>query len=947
MIMSVPDVDNQLDAVRSKLAAVSVEFSPKDLATLRRGFALSSAIDSPQLDLLQTITDHVIKTPFSDASLKQSVILESIAFFLDSYSAKSMDNIMTVSYLKLLSSFLGDVGGGSTLQSFHDRLVTLLTPFSRYPLTQKPMTLCYQIRKWGTSCLVNLCVKLGSTNPKFNAIQEGVVSILIENLNVSSSMGIVGNGEGSGGGSRSVLEAQDKLVVTAMRGIQTLLAENKGLFVRPLAGIVVKLHSLIFTSSVFGDGVSSNSTTTGAVRGASASRRRSAGNSTSDSWRRSPSVGTTTNPNLGKSGGAATSSIGGGGRSTSRQERLGGESDSEVSDSDWANASERYSAEKVKLNALYCLQNLSKSHPKPIYAKWSLFLASPQNTQQQSLFSIMNQPNCNPKLRIAASLVLQSFLEGSQQYLAVAEDSRKTAPTSHSYTSLSQKLASMVCDLHTGLLGLIGNGSEMEKDTSVIQVHFKALGVLIKNSPYARIQSRDLRSEVFEAVCFGELDTSQLCPRLNLLTALLDAGYIIPDDSVKSQIMAWVYYPFSKTSTSEQLQIESLDTLCALIRNQFQWVHGDWTNEIEARVLSTCWTATSGILRVACVKVVEQFAESFSKLYTAATGAPDSDWWWSHVLKVYVEGGVCDSVYGVRAVSLQVLAHVPGAVFGGLDEGLQRFCREEVVRMFCGEADENVKSNCCLTLGLWVTLEYFMKDSGFLRALISHLPNFAYDKALLVRVRSSWAIANLADTLLSLQQQSDIATATTSPNLLESLIKCAIHSANDNEKCRSNGVRAIGNLLRLSSISKSCFSPALTSEIDAITKNITTGAFKVRWNACYAAYNLFQSPSLSNLDSIPTTQIALLIDALLTALSKSKNYKVRINAAIALSGPVTLKMYCGKEEEVVEGLKRASETVDDLEETDFGEFKYRKGLLEQVGKSWKHLELLQVVGFSE
>ncbi|KAI9337484.1 hypothetical protein BDR26DRAFT_804047 [Obelidium mucronatum] len=324
----------------------------------------------------------------------------------------------------------------------------------------------------------------------------------------------------------------------------------------------------------------------------------------------------------------------------------------------------------------------------------------------------------------------------------------------------------------------------------------------------------------------------------------------------------------------------------------------------------------------------------------------DWDWWWSHVLKLYLKDGVRDPGYAIRAVSLQVLAHFPASIFQELELDLQDFVKRDVVGVLAGDADEDVKSNCCLTVGLWVTLDYFIKDAEFIETLSRQLPTLTFDKGLLVRVRSSWAVANLADTLLALQQNQENRNILPT-ELLQPLIRSAIHSANDNEKCRSNGVRAVGNLLRLSppQLYACCFSPTLAPEIDAITKNISSGAFKVRWNACYAAYNLLQSPILQHIlqNGVQLTSLAPLFDALITALAKSKNFKVRINAAMALAGPPTLAIYCGKHDEILVCLRKVGETVDDdLEETKFGEFKYRKGLEEQVAKTLGYLERLLV-----
>ena len=58
------------------------------------------------------------------------------------------------------------------------------------------------------------------------------------------------------------------------------------------------------------------------------------------------------------------------------------------------------------------------------------------------------------------------------------------------------------------------------------------------------------------------------------------------------------------------------------------------------------------------------------------------------------------------------------------------------------------------------------------------------------------------------------------------------------------------------------------------------GMMKTRWNACYALVNTLQNPVLSPADS---TWGADLFSTLTSVVVHCKNYKVRINATLALA----------------------------------------------------------------
>ncbi|KAJ3132142.1 HEAT repeat-containing protein 6 [Physocladia obscura] len=930
----------------------AAQFAATNLQQLRVAFA-HARLESDSFKLASichSISTSFSMTRFTDAVDKAAVADLVSGFFADAII--SCDDADLADVLESFSTVIIEIGSVLLIQQKLPNLLSALLPIARgsknnSTISGSSWTLVAGSRRAAIRCLSNLCLKTGSSKNALN-LQETTLQVFLDSLMEKRSDNFRND------------TLYDKMIVALLKGIQVLINENKNAFAICTPQLCSRLHTLIFSSDSANNGPNHH--------------RRSSGSS----WRSWSSVTSNNQPTL-----------------HSQAES----SDSEFSDS---GDSDRYSIEKVKLNALYCLQHLAKAQPKQIYTKLPLFISPPHH---QSLFAIMSKPNASTKLKIAASLALQSLISGSAAYLAVAEDMPRPTAT-QSFTSLSQTLARLVVDMHKGLLGAINAMAAVCADAAVVVGYFKCLVVVIRESPYARLSggsagggnnNKDLRQDCFDAICsyqdisgaFADYDTVQVA-MLEVYAALLDAGFQLPNAVTKTRIINLILSAFKSlkprsnitTTTSslaiteiENIRLASLETLCAFVRNQFSLVKDDWSAVFEPQILIPFFLEnnassgstddgvenkgiqqTSDLVKVACVKFIEQFAAAAvaTEVAVAAVAAADAmarkseplpvdsklilkrSEWWSSVLERYIcVNAINHGLFAVRALALEVLGHVPADVFETLPQNLQLLCKVGVLKML-DDWNEN--------------------DLAYIISLASKLPTLAKDKAVLVRVRASWAIANLGDTLLL--EGNDQVKSEISDSIHTVLVESAIFSANDNDKCRSNGVRAVGNFLRVIPAEKAstCFSQNLEAELDAIKKNIATGAFKTRWNACYAAYNFFQSPTFASITSnnkdvtnnnnIPApASIAQLLDSLATALIASKNYKVRINAAMAIGGIAQVEGYIGdgRVGRLVEVLEEACANVDDLGGTSFGEFKYKRDLNRQLRKSLAHLRKLLII----
>ncbi|XP_048338202.1 HEAT repeat-containing protein 6-like, partial [Sphaerodactylus townsendi] len=160
-------------------------------------------------------------------------------------------------------------------------------------------------------------------------------------------------------------------------------------------------------------------------------------------------------------------------------------SESEYSDAESGIQSKTRSFQAtVRQGALTCFLSAVKSiEKKVLYGYWSAFvpdtpgIGSPQSL---SLITIaLKDPS--PKTRTCALQVLSAILEGSKQFLSIAEDA---SDHRRAFTPFSVSVASSVRELHRCLLLALVAESSSQTLTQII----KCLANLILNAPYSRLK---------------------------------------------------------------------------------------------------------------------------------------------------------------------------------------------------------------------------------------------------------------------------------------------------------------------------------------------------------------------------------------------------------------------------------------------------------------------------
>ncbi|KFO92980.1 HEAT repeat-containing protein 6, partial [Buceros rhinoceros silvestris] len=202
-------------------------------------------------------------------------------------------------------------------------------------------------------------------------------------------------------------------------------------------------------------------------------------------------------------------------------------SESEYSDAEGGIQSKVRSYQaNVRQGALACFLSAIKSVEKRVlYGYWSAFvpdapgIGSPQSV---SLMTIaLKDPS--PKTRACALQVLSAILEGSKQFLSVAEDANDHK---RAFTPFSVTVASSIRELHRCLLLALVAESSSQTLTQII----KCLANLVSNAPYSRLKPGLLTrvwNQIKPYICHKDVNVR--VSSLTLLGAIVSVQAPLPE----------------------------------------------------------------------------------------------------------------------------------------------------------------------------------------------------------------------------------------------------------------------------------------------------------------------------------------------------------------------------------------------------------------------------------
>ncbi|CAG8711283.1 33766_t:CDS:2, partial [Racocetra persica] len=275
--------------------------------------------------------------------------------------------------------------------------------------------------------------------------------------------------------------------------------------------------------------------------------------------------------------------------------------------------------------------------------------------------------------------------------------------------------------------------------------------------------------------------------------------------------------------------------------------------------------------------------------------------WWITALVQYVQLATSDKCHAVRAHACDFLSYIPASIFSSLPTANRSFCIK-ILLNFSKDESQNVRAAACRGLGVYILFPSLQQDT-----------KFASDMALTViqQINPSNVNprnANLNEFLINV--------------LWAKIVKAGLSASNDNDKVRPNGVRALGSIIHVlpTNFIIREESGLIKDVVMALIKNFESGSLKVRWNACYAASNMLRNPNFPIGQKTNTWSVQL-YDALIRAVQTSKNFKVRINASLALATPTTRDKYGDVTTfiKILQAVITSLENIDNLAGTGFSE----------------------------
>uniref|UniRef100_A0A8C4F4A8 HEAT repeat-containing protein 6 n=1 Tax=Dicentrarchus labrax TaxID=13489 RepID=A0A8C4F4A8_DICLA len=581
-------------------------------------------------------------------------------------------------------------------------------------------------------------------------------------------------------------------------------------------------------------------------------------------------------------------------------------SDSEFSDPEGnAQSKLRLYHGRVRQGALLCLLAVVKGVEKrTLYGYWSSFIPDSPTGGPPSLTLltiILKDPS--PKVRACTLQVLSAILDGSRQFLAVAED---TASPRTSYTPFSFSLATAVRELHRALsLALLAETSPQTL-TQVI----KCLAYLVANAPYHRlrpgllsplwkqmrpyVRHRDVNVRVSVLTLYGALVTTQApLPEVQLLLRQPEGssstGSFTPQDSA----LSW--------RQRDGVSSPSRTPVTPTKRN---------SRTHSPRVPRTPVEEDSSppwLLQL-CVSLVTQPREDQS----------DSDGG--------AGGGAALEPSPVRLEALQ--------------DKTQLMCITVLLGLTYSE-NYLVKTAAVRALGVYILFPCLREDVMFVADTANTILAAHDDRSPNVRAKAAWSLGNLTDTLIVNMESVGVDfQEELSDMLLLKMLQAATRASADKDRVKSNAVRALGNLLhflRETQLTRSAFQRPLEDAVRALVKTVQSEAtMKVRWNACYALGNAFRNPALPLGEySAPWSQDAF--SSLCHVVTSCKNFKVRIKSAAALAVPGQRSCYGDTKRFscVWHSLATALENSEDT--NDFLEYRYSASLRHTLSQALLHL----------
>jgi len=620
--------------------------------------------------------------------------------------------------------------------------------------------------------------------------------------------------------------------------------------------------------------------------------------------------------------------------------------------------------EKQGIQVIACI--VKKCHKKAVVSYWFVFLPDTSFCPLQSgMTHLLRHPY--KKLRISACHVLIDFLFHSSQFLALAQHQEKDT----SYTSLSSALSNSLNELHNVLLSRI---KEPLNNTEYVAV-LKLFCALCENCTYSRLAPGITNTMIQDLMSLSESQRNPVIQvaTLSVFVSLGQGPSLDTLSSVAKDLFSFIIprcFPVAQHQVSDNnVRYMALQGLSVLAQVDIM-IFVRRATQVK-KLIDTGLTDDDPSVVLHTFRFIKNFAkyltEEVNRTTDTATRLKElTVHFWVDFLKqenFELLGRLTNP--NIRSAFADCLAEIGADIFTDLPENKRIVCITYILGQ-CKNVldvdetnidiilqDRAALSASLRALGIFIMFPCYLTDTTFhvdvTDALIPNLPLVKDKKSKAnpdpgsktVRVSASWALANLTDVLVQAKQQMEITGEYDDFPIfnVKKILNVAIFYALDSSSAittKSNVVRCIGNMLNYISpdqLTPEEYSDLMERGVRALISNISTGkSMKVRWNACYAASNLVKKKDITE-DS--GKWVSDLIDSLTSLVQNFQNFKVRINAAVAIGSVWGRPVVDSQLFNILECLMLGLESSQNLEI--FGEYQHQSNLVQQLCLTLSHL----------
>ncbi|KAJ1911064.1 hypothetical protein IWQ60_010320 [Tieghemiomyces parasiticus] len=597
--------------------------------------------------------------------------------------------------------------------------------------------------------------------------------------------------------------------------------------------------------------------------------------------------------------------------------RLRPTSDSDVTECGWSDAVTPHVAtyrapRRVALvaQALVTLAAFGRAYPRHLPACWDQYLPESTVDVRPTLFTLLRS-DPQPEVYQQTLMTLAALLDRASLVLSQADGRRRIA----SYTPLAVRLAHMVTEVHRRLLDLL---VREPADAETQDRLMRCVQPLVLHCPYPHLDP-GLPTQIAAALLplMADLDRplpsgqamglyALLLSRIPATLALLRTAQIGTLPRPATTVIASLLFD---TARPTELRIEVARLYAAISRVD--------PTSLPLETLTPLLTQFSHAppaLQVELLQclVARRFPAhggdpaDLPPTTTASTSPVDPDDRpspedWRQYIDILVLPYITGSDTVQRRAVFEFLAAFPPAAIDALHPPQYGSVAHLTLAGTEPCNPPPVQAAAYRALGFFSATRAFREDLGFVMNSLDRARTGAAattePSGPAVRQQAAWALANLSDALRWLHDShpEDLAELLRIDTLCH-LSELGLRLLGGDDRVRISALRLLGNLYRL--LPAEWFDRYATTlvhpTLNATAKLITSGPFKVQWNACHAVGNMLAGPGFTAsgvVPSCPRTGSTPLIDALLKALTTSKNLKVRRNAAVALATPTAILVY--------------------------------------------------------